>query len=181
MSRGWEFCYFKTNLGSLSRPWHKITLKIKLIQRNQTYFYEASGFINWDDVILILDLLIFQLVMDRLLLVMGKLAPSSRGVYLIRSPQIKCFLSMLANVWSPGVVGVRSAASISGELFKLCWINRTCNVNVNMNNCVERRHQVKLWLELKAWSWLAKLSSQALIMQIIKRNRSKKNIHLDKY
>ena len=94
------------------------------------------------------------------------------------------FLSMLANVWSPCVVGVRSAASISGELFKLCWINQTCNVNVNMNNnCVERRHQMKLWLELKAWSWLAKMSSQALIMQIRNRNIKKKNIylHVNKY
>ena len=127
---------------------NEFIFRILLLSDRTIDFNEASSFMNWDDDPRS-DLLIFQLARKHLLLLMGKLPPSSRGVYLIISLQIKCFLSMLANVWSLRAVGVRSAAWISGELFKLCWINQTCNVNVNMNNCVER-HQVKLWLELEA-------------------------------
>ena len=96
------------------------------------------------------DLLIFQLARKHLLLLMGKLPPSSRGVYLIISLQIKCFYRcwQMSGAWEQWAWGVQL------EFLENCsnldsWINRTCNVNVNMNNCVER-HQVKLWLELEA-------------------------------
>ena len=129
---------------------HKIFIRVQWVNLT-VIIYDALWLhkLRWCNFDPRSDLLIFQLARKHLLLLMGKLPPSSRGVYLIISLQIKCFLSMLANVWSLRAVGVRSAAWISGELFKLSWINRTCNVNVNMNNCVER-HQVKLWLELEA-------------------------------